>query len=292
MKLLAARIAALGLLVTAVVLSSASAATATAIVQPGGVETVVANAPMTVVATGFRPASPVFVEQCDGLPPTTQNWSPTIDCDNGASPPPAISDSQGQASFPAAEPDRAFRPFQGESPSGLFNCVAPGAAKPANTLATFTNCQVRVSSNNASATDDQVFRPIVLSGRSVPLPEPTTSTTEPASKPTRAAGPPNRSAGVPARPAAKSSHAVGATTTTIERLGSVAVGVASVSPAASRSSRRGAGLLAVSNAGVGAGYLVVLAGLLTAVYSGIAPRRRRVKPGEPSVTGSGTTGER
>jgi hypothetical protein len=43
------------------------------------------------------------------------------------------------------------------SPQGLFNCLSPSAASPANGLPDFKNCQLRVSTNNSAATADQVF---------------------------------------------------------------------------------------------------------------------------------------
>ncbi len=113
----------------------------------------------TVVATGFVPGSHVYVEQCDGVPPTAIGWDPTLDCDLGSAPPPATADETGTATFAGKI---AFEPFVGESPQAIFNCVAPGQRAPANNLKTFTNCKLRVSSNNASVTSDQVFRTLVL----------------------------------------------------------------------------------------------------------------------------------
>src|SRR5215831_12103918 len=96
-----ARTALAGAFVVTTVVSYAGAAGAATIVEPSGTPTVVANAPMTVVATGFRPGQNVFIEQCDGTAPTAQGWDPTLNCDNGASPPPAIADDSGRAEFPA-----------------------------------------------------------------------------------------------------------------------------------------------------------------------------------------------
>jgi hypothetical protein len=113
--------------------------------------------PFTIVATGFRPGSLVYVEQCDGVAPTSASWAPTLNCDIGSAPAAAIVDSHGTATFKADDRNHAFHPFVGASPQQVFNCVAPGATPPKNTLKTFSNCQVRVSSSNAAATADQAF---------------------------------------------------------------------------------------------------------------------------------------
>jgi hypothetical protein len=141
-----------------VLLVVASGASAAVIVRPDHVPTVVANAPVNVVASGFPTGKSVFVEQCDGVDPASAQWDVTQDCDNGASPPPVIADTHGNVTFPAGNPNRAFRPFQGESPQSLFNCIASGHTAPKNALKTYTNCRIRVSTNNTTATADQVFR--------------------------------------------------------------------------------------------------------------------------------------
>src|ERR1700710_518647 len=53
--------------------------------------------PFTIVATGFTPTSLVYVEQCDGIEPTTKDWSPTVNCDLGTSPAAVIVDGAGKA---------------------------------------------------------------------------------------------------------------------------------------------------------------------------------------------------
>jgi hypothetical protein len=118
--------------------------------------------PFTIAATGFRPGSLVYVEQCDGVAPTSANWTPTLNCDIGSSPAAAVVDSRGVATFKADDRNHAFHPFVGASPQQVFNCVAPGAAAPKNTLKTFTNCRVRVSSSNAAETPDQAFLVMTL----------------------------------------------------------------------------------------------------------------------------------
>ena len=121
----------------------------------------------TVVGTGFAPSSNVFVEQCDGVAPTAPGWTPTEHCDLGSSPSPVISDGTGVATFDATDANSAFTPFKGASPQGLFNCLAPGQASPANGLPDFTNCQVRVSSNNVVTTGDQAFLTMTLPAAAV-----------------------------------------------------------------------------------------------------------------------------
>ena len=116
----------------------------------------------TISATGFAAGANVFVEQCDGTPPTAIGWSPTANCDLVSSPAAVIADGSGNATFAAADPNHSFLPFKGISPQGIFNCLAPGQASPANGLPDFTNCQVRVSTNNTVATSDQVFLTMTL----------------------------------------------------------------------------------------------------------------------------------
>jgi hypothetical protein len=294
---LAARTTLAGAFVVASVSASAAAANAAVIREPAPSVVVVANAPMTVVASGFVPGSLVYVEQCDGVPSTAKGWDVTLDCDNGAAPPPAVADTQGQATFPADKPNRAFRAFQGQSPSSLFNCVAPGAARPANALQTYTNCQLRVSSSNTSVTDDQVLQPIVLSGRSVPLTLATTSTTAAPARGPKATSKPR---GAAPAPAARTKPGHGTTPSTVSGGGARArslpertAEVASPAPTgAPASSSNGAGALALSDGAVAAGYALVAIGLLIAVVSAFFASRRRARSAVPSVTGIETPGER
>jgi hypothetical protein len=121
--------------------------------------------PFTVVAKGFPPNSNVFVMQCDGRHPSDPNWSPDRDCDSGTSPPPAIADASGTVRFDAANPNRRLVVVKGPSPQGIFNCVPQGTKAPNNLVRSFTTCQIRVSTNNAQPTADQVFVPIVFGSR-------------------------------------------------------------------------------------------------------------------------------
>lgn len=121
-----------------------------------------------VRASGFQAGQLVFVEQCDGTSPSAQGWDPTIDCDLGSSPSPRAADSNGNVYFDPTDPNFAFRMTSGPSPQGLFNCLGPTEASPANGLPDFANCQIRVSSSNQTTTTDQVFFTNVV------MPDPTT----------------------------------------------------------------------------------------------------------------------
>ncbi len=112
----------------------------------------------TVSGGGFNAGGQVYIEECDGVSPTSPGWSPTLHCDNATSPSAVTADSNGNYTFPAGDPNFGFTPFpNGLSPSGQFNCIAPGQTPPSNGHTSYTNCQVRVSSNNGSTTSDQAF---------------------------------------------------------------------------------------------------------------------------------------
>jgi hypothetical protein len=112
----------------------------------------------TVVATGFVPASLVYIEVCDGLSPSTPGWDAASDCDNGASNAPVIADGTGTATFTAGS-NRQFVPVKGLQPTGLFACDSPDEAptSPVPALGDWTDCQLKVSSSNTAATSDQAF---------------------------------------------------------------------------------------------------------------------------------------
>jgi hypothetical protein len=118
--------------------------------------------PFTVSASGFTQDQLVYVEQCDGIPPTAQGWSPTANCDLGSSPAAAIASASGDVMFAGADPNHGFHPFKGVSPQGLFNCLSPHDPSPNNGLPDFRNCKIRVSTNNAAITADQAFLNIQL----------------------------------------------------------------------------------------------------------------------------------
>jgi hypothetical protein len=125
--------------------------------------------PFNIEASGFAPSTNIFVEQCDGVAPSTPGWDPTINCDLGTSPAPTTSDASGNVTIEATDVNHRFAPFKGESPQGLFNCLAPGQAAPGNGLPNHGNCQVRVSSNNTGPTSDQVFFTLQLPSATVKL---------------------------------------------------------------------------------------------------------------------------
>ncbi len=120
--------------------------------------------PFTVTVAGFKPNVNVFVEQCDGKPSTDAKWKPTLDCDIQTSPAAAITDASGVATFAATDANHAFHPFVGPSPQDLFTCTGAGETAPQHGTPNFENCQVRVSSNNFAATDDQAFVTMDLPG--------------------------------------------------------------------------------------------------------------------------------
>ena len=152
---------------------------AATIAKPSSPYTVAADAkgnpaPFVVVANGFTPGANIYAEQCDGNSPSAPHWSPTTNCDLGSAPPPAIADANGAATF---DGQSMFQPVAGASPEHLFNCIASGTAPPKNRLKTYTNCQLRVSSNNSTVTQDQAFVTLVLPGPNAPRQPATTSPT-------------------------------------------------------------------------------------------------------------------
>jgi hypothetical protein len=158
----------IGTIATASFVGVAPAGAATSITTPTGSPFVVPGdsggnpVSFTVSATGFTPTTNVYLEQCDGVSPTSLGWDPTTNCDLGSSPAPVVADGAGSASFSSADANHAFHPFKGASPQGLFNCLSPNDPSPNNGLPDHRNCQIRVSSNNAASTSDQVFLSIAL----------------------------------------------------------------------------------------------------------------------------------
>jgi hypothetical protein len=162
--------------VVVVVVAFAGAANAAQLVQPAASPyrvTLDAGShpqPFTIVASGFAPDQQVFVEQCDGTSPSAPNWDPTIDCDSGSSPAPVVAGSDGRVTFPAGDLNHRFLPFVGESPQSEFSCLAAGATAGAAGVPSFSTCQVRVSSNNAAVTADQLMFTIALPAGATPPP--------------------------------------------------------------------------------------------------------------------------
>jgi hypothetical protein len=138
--------------------------------------------PFTITANGFTPLQPVYVEECDGKTPNVGSWNVTLDCDNGRTTPGNDADGNGNVTFSVGN-GFPFTPFKGESPSSLFNCLSPHGAAIGNGLTNYTNCQIRVSSNNAGKTGDEAYLRITLpdapSDTSTTTTAPTTTTTVP-----------------------------------------------------------------------------------------------------------------
>ncbi len=230
---------------------------------------------VTVVAGGFPVRALVYVEQCDGVAPSVPQWSPTAHCDLGTSPAPAIVDDRGLATFSSTDANRAFRPFVGESPQSLFNCLAPGQAAPKNGLASYTDCTLRVSTNNAAVTADQTFRALAFA--QVPGSATTPTSSSRPSEPTAVTG-----AAAATRHREKTAAATSRSKTAPVKENRVATsrGVAVVASPP----RAKVGLLSWSDARLALGYTLVLVGLLAAALT-IALRRR-------TVTGTQIVGER
>jgi hypothetical protein len=263
-------------------------AVASQIVQPSPSPVVVPVAPtgspaaITVVAVGFTAGSLVYVEQCDGVATTTAQWSPTVHCDLGSSPSAAIADSRGLATFSSTDRNRAFRPFAGESPQSLFNCLAPSQAAPTNGLPNFTNCTLRVSTSNTAVTTDQTFIPVVLTTSHAVVP--TTMTTK---RTTTTVGATRSRTAKKARASSTSSGQRSKGNGSSGRRTSAS---SSVAAAVSAPQHANVGLLSFSDPNLTTGYILVLGGLLLAGLA-IALRRRRPASRRP-VTGTQIASER
>jgi LPXTG-motif cell wall-anchored protein len=116
----------------------------------------------TIAGSGWSRGQPVYVEQCDGVPPTATGWDPAGDCDTETSPAAALADAHGNVTFLSTSHNYAAPVFRGASPQGLFNCLSPKQPDPHNGLPTFRTCQLRISSSNTNGTSDQAFISIVL----------------------------------------------------------------------------------------------------------------------------------
>ena len=143
-------------------IGASAARAATRIVTPAAGSTISldpAGKPqqITITATGFQPNDQVNVVQCDGVAATDPKWQATLDCDTATSPAAASADTHGKVTFPANDVNFGLQPFIGPSPQRLFNCLAPGQAQPKNGLRSYTNCQLRVSTNLLHPASDQAF---------------------------------------------------------------------------------------------------------------------------------------
>jgi hypothetical protein len=238
-------------------------------------------APLPVSATGFPVRTAVYVEECDGTGPTMPRWDPTEHCDLASSPAAAYADANGSVTFSAS---RAFVPFVGESPQSLFNCLPNGSPSPSNGLPSFTNCQVRVSSNNSAVTADQRFFGLRLPANAAnPPPRTTTTTTKP-----RAGVASNNvttttrmTAAVP-RTGSKPAH--GSTQTTVSAANTAAGGPANAAAraTAAHDSSDSPGLLGLSDPAVAFGYLVFILGVaMTALSVRLARSRAALRRSPP-----------
>jgi hypothetical protein len=158
-----------GLLGLGLAVAASTTASATTITEPSAktVEVGIGDhgyaAPVTVKASGFQPFENVFIEMCNGRPPTGDSWMPSVDCDLGSAPAAAVADEKGVATFAADDPNHSLFPFVGPGPQELFQCFASGKTGPARAgIESYTNCQLRVSTSNNEATDDQVFVTLAL----------------------------------------------------------------------------------------------------------------------------------
>jgi hypothetical protein len=218
---------------------------------------------VTIAASGFAPGATVFIEQCDGIDETTANWSPVEHCDLGSSPAPVLADRAGVARFRADDRNHAFLPFVGESPQSLFNCVASVADAPNNNLPTFTNCRLRVSSNNTLVTSDQSALSFVLPAKAASARPPI-----PGSVAARANSKNHRNGSPsPTTPSDAKSNPSAA------RI-SAGANARSSAPAATSSDD---GVLA--HLGVATGLLLVLTGVAIAAWCVARRRRGHVEPG-------------
>lgn len=112
--------------------------------------------PFTIKVAGFEPFTQVYIMQCDGVPWGDDLWKPTLDCDVGSAPAPAIAGKDGVAVFGAVDPNHVMKLFRGKSPQEQFNCLAPDDPSPKNRLRDFRDCSLRVSTSNLVRTPDQV----------------------------------------------------------------------------------------------------------------------------------------
>jgi LPXTG-motif cell wall-anchored protein len=208
----------------------------------------------TITGSGWSLGEPVYIEQCDSLPPTAQGWDPTIDCDTGTSPAAALGDAHGNVSFSATTRNYAFPVFRGASPSGLFNCLSPHQPDPKNGLQSFRTCQIRMSSNNTVSIPDQSFITITLPDSSHGYPA------------TSQASPPGAGSGSGAS-GSNSSGSNGAGSG-----GAGSSGADSASAAAHSGSKSSGGFLASTGADI---LLGILLGLLLIAVGWLLARRRR-----------------
>jgi hypothetical protein len=128
-------------------------------------------ASFAISATGFPLNGQIFAIICDGTPASAPGWDPTVNCDNLTSPAGRPTGTTGANTWDPNNINQRIGVFDGPSPGGSFNCLYPGEADPGNGLASFTNCQLRVASNNAAVTADQAFVTLTLQKPGAMVPE-------------------------------------------------------------------------------------------------------------------------
>jgi hypothetical protein len=107
--------------------------------------------------------SVAFVEQCDGVDPATDpNYSPLDHCDTFSSTSKVDVHADGIAEFLANDPNYGFNPFKGSDSLHRWNCIAPGDPDPGNGKPTYTNCQIRVSTDQNSFSPSDAYATMTL----------------------------------------------------------------------------------------------------------------------------------
>jgi hypothetical protein len=104
----------------------------------------------------------VYVQQCDGVSPSTPSYTVSEHCDLASGNTPVNANASGAATFDASDPTARLNVFKGKSPQELFNCLSPNDPALSNGLSNFRNCQVRVSGGTPADTTEQAFFTIVL----------------------------------------------------------------------------------------------------------------------------------
>ncbi len=152
--------------------------------------------PFEIQGSGYGAHQNIDVEICDGTPSTANGWDPTINCDLATSPPPAGADASGNVTFAGTNANNSIGIFRGQSPSDDFNCLAPedvpsgsvhnpdgsitlpsSDSQTANgeavdpSVPAWTNCQLRMSSNDSASTSDQAFLALSIPDTPAQTPE-------------------------------------------------------------------------------------------------------------------------
>jgi LPXTG-motif cell wall-anchored protein len=183
MSIAVSRLLRLALMVVAVIGVGAAVASAATVTTPASSPFVVPGdaagnpQPFTVQASGFVPGTTIFITQCDGVAPSDPAWTVGLDCDFGSAPGGVTADPSGVATFSGAH---QFVPFKSASDvQGKFNCLGPADPPSGNGAPDWTNCRLRVSTNNTVVTADQAF--LVLTMPNAATGSVTTTTATPTS---------------------------------------------------------------------------------------------------------------